>query len=458
MPIVDNYLRFVNFRKQFPEFIFDSYQFEYKNNAISVEYCFLLGDNYQFRPHATFSFNQIPLVSSLSDEALNNLVFHIGMIELISYWKATCSPKLIVKPFALSDEQIAWWKNLYFNGLGEFFYLNNIETSLADFMQIEGGEVQLPKFDLDFKTDFAALVPIGGGKDSPVTLQLLSDHGCHVVPLIINPRGATLDTVKVAGIAETDFVNISRTIDPLLLELNAKGFLNGHTPFSAMLAFYTLLVSAATGIRDIALSNESSANESTVAGSDINHQYSKSYEFESDFRWYYQKYIAADFNYFSFLRPLTELQIAEIFSKMNAYHSIFRSCNAGSKTNVWCGNCPKCLFAAIILSPFVEPQKLNSIFGSNLFEKSELLPALEELCGRVAVKPFECVGTVDEVNLALSLAMQRYYSNEVAVPLHLLTWSQWNTMASASNKNWRSEWNSQHFLSPDYEKILKNVR
>lgn len=457
MPIVDNYLRFVNFRKQFPEFIYDSYQFEYNNNAISVEYCFLLGDKYQFRPRATFNFNQVPLISNLSDEALNNLVFHIGMIELISYWKAACSPKLIVKPFALSDEKIYWWKNLYYNGLGEFFYLNNIETTVDDFMQIEGGEVQLPKFSPDFKTDFAALVPIGGGKDSPVTLQLLKDNGCKVVPLIINPRGATLNTVKVAGIAETDFVSISRTIDPLLLKLNAQGFLNGHTPFSAMLAFYTLLVSAATGIRDIALSNESSANESTVAGSDINHQYSKSYEFESDFRRYYQKYIAADFNYFSFLRPLTELQIAAIFSKMKAYHPIFRSCNAGSKTDVWCGNCPKCLFAAIILSPFVEPEKLNSIFGSNLFEKSELLPALEELTGRVAVKPFECVGTVDEVNLALSLTMQRYYKNAGEVPQLLHSWSQWNTIASSPDNNWRNEWNSQHFLLPDYEIILKNV-
>ncbi|PKP01003.1 MAG: hypothetical protein CVU11_16545 [Bacteroidetes bacterium HGW-Bacteroidetes-6] len=458
MPVVDNFLQFVSLRKQFPEFIYDSYQFHYSNNVISVEYCFKLGDKYQFRPHSVFSFNNISTVAELSVEAINNLVFHLGMIELISYWKASCSPKLVVKPFSLSEEQISWWKKLYYNGLGEFFYLNSIDVSESDFMRIESGEAQLNSFELASKKKNSALVPIGGGKDSPVTLQLLKNNGISVVPLIINPRGATLNTVKAAGIDVSEMVTINRIIDPQLLKLNEQGFLNGHTPFSAMLAFYSLLISAVTGIPDIALSNESSANESTVAGSDINHQYSKSFEFESDFRWYYKRYLSTDFNYFSFLRPLTELQIAHIFSQLTEYHPVFRSCNAGSKTDVWCGNCPKCLFATIILSPFIEPLKLNTIFGSNLFEKAELLPALEELTGRVAVKPFECVGTIDEVNLALGLAVQKYYPSSVQAPLLLQTWREWNTLPSTIDNSWRNEWNSEHFLTNSYEKILKDVR
>jgi hypothetical protein len=94
---------------------------------------------------------------------------------------------------------------------------------------------------------------------------------------------------------------IEREIDPLLLKVNAKGYLNGHTPFSAMLAFYTVLAAHLTQTRDIALSNESSANEATIVGTEINHQYSKSLEFERDFQDYVAHFMNDCAHYYSHL-------------------------------------------------------------------------------------------------------------------------------------------------------------
>ncbi|MEG2070300.1 MAG: hypothetical protein RR034_02870, partial [Bacteroidales bacterium] len=202
---------------------------------------------------------------------------------------------------------------------------------------------------------------------------------------------------------EDDKVILQREIAPKLLELNRAGFLNGHTPFSAMLAFYSLLVSYAVQVREVALSNESSANEPTIPGTEINHQYSKSLEFEEDFR----QYVAENMNdcnhYYSFLRSLTELQIAEHFSQFPQYHSVFKSCNTGSKENKWCCNCSKCLFAYIILSPFIQDEKMIEIFGEDLLNKPTLKPYFDELTGVAQNKPFECVGTIEEVNQALRM-------------------------------------------------------
>ena len=402
-----NYEKFLNFRKQYPVFTYESFHVTRSENNLFIDFLFIVDEQIKFQPTITIPARSFYRINDLSDDQINLLAFHIGMIELVSYWKATCSPKVVIKPFILSNVQIEWWKKLYFQGLGEFFYLNEIQTTQSEFMTIEcASDLVLEKqhFDLDEKI----IVPIGGGKDSVVTLELLRQSHLELRPMIINPRGATLNCAKIAGFEREQIIEVNRTIHPRLLELNTQGFLNGHTPFSAMLAFVSLLTSAITGMKHIALSNESSANESTVLGQDINHQYSKSLEFENDFRDYVKNFISDDFNYFSFLRPLNELKIADYFSKFPQYHSVFRSCNVGSKDDVWCNNCAKCLFAYIILSPFIEPKKLIQIFGTDLLNKQNLKPEFDQLIGTKNVKPFECVGTIDEVNVALNLHIQRF--------------------------------------------------
>jgi hypothetical protein len=250
---------------------------------------------------------------------------------------------------------------------------------------------------------------------------------------------------------------INRTIDPLLLELNSQGFLNGHTPFSALLAFSSALAATMTGRRYIALSNESSANESTVIGSNINHQFSKSIEFEGDFRWYLKKFIAPGLEYFSFLRPLNELQIARLFSGFPGYFSVFRSCNVGSKTDTWCGKCPKCLFTYIILSPFLDSLQLVSIFRRNLLDDPGLLPVLHELTGISKTKPFDCIGTIEEVNAALVNLIRKSPDNDL--PDLLREYKASETYYQYQQFDYQSllhNFNTEHFLPVEYENLLRS--
>ena len=419
--------KFLALRQEYPVFVYRSFACRQEGDSLALSFHFALcdaqgGERHSFRPRLSFPARDF--YHGIPEAELRKLVFHCGMVELISYWKCACSPLVRMECAELEAAQLEWFKKLYFHGLGEFFYLNGIQTGQEDFMRMEccprkdgrllyiqgilaeDGKVEGEGTGRD-KTGIlpeteGILVPVGGGKDSVVSLEILRKrHAGKIRPLVINPRGATRTCCIQAGFEEEDCVVVERSIDSHLLELNAQGYLNGHTPFSAMLAFVSLLASALTGYRRIALSNENSANESTVAGLEVNHQYSKSFEFESDFRDYVRRYIGSDYDYFSFLRPLNEIGIARLFSSFPLYHSIFRSCNAGSKTDSWCGKCPKCLFAFIILCPFLGIGKTSRIFGKNLLDDPSLETFLDELCGRLPVKPFECVGTVEEVNWSL---------------------------------------------------------
>jgi UDP-N-acetyl-alpha-D-muramoyl-L-alanyl-L-glutamate epimerase len=413
----DNSTKYLSLREKYPCFSFDSYHYAFGPGSMVFGFEFRLSDDIIFHPVSEIPwkdkfFRKVEELSPAEHEMISSLVFHIGMAELASYWKACCAPLVSVPFMHLSGDQAEFWKKLYFNGLEEFFHVNSISADMDSFMRIEGGpgegtraravELQAPP-----------LVPIGGGKDSAVTIGLMQQAKLDWIPFAINPIQATKDVILAAGKNMEDTMIVQRKIDPLLLRLNDEGYLNGHTPFSAIVAFYSLLVAYLSGSRDIILSNESSANEATIPGTSVNHQYSKTYEFEKDFRLYTHKHISPSFNYFSLLRPLTELQIGALFAGYPEYFPVFRSCNAGSKTGTWCGHCPKCLFTWIILSPFISQKKLTEIFGKDLLEDPGLKDTLDELCGISAIKPFECIGTVDEVNLALNHLLQNYPGKEL---------------------------------------------
>ncbi len=452
MKVRQRYQEFVRLRLDYPTFEYLSYDHHLSDEELQIRFAFRLSEDYTFYPQLFIPKNDHLKWDRLDRDALNNFVFHLGMVELISYWKLACSPVVIIHPHQLNAQQVAWWKKLYFHGLGEFLYLNGIVVESDALMHIQSQGEPLPTNAHLTLDSNKVIVPVGGGKDSVVTLELLQASDLEVFPLVVNMNPAMERTINNAGISSDHVLRIQRKLDPLMLELNDKGFLNGHTPFSALLAFVSVLVASAAGVRHIALSNENSANESTVPETKINHQYSKSFEFESDFRWFIHHFVDSQINYFSFLRPLSELQIAWLFSGFESHLATFRSCNVGSKSDTWCGACPKCLFTYIILSPFIPLNKLRAVFNKDLLEESGLKNTFLELTGRADIKPFECVGTPAEVNQALNQAFYTTNANPVLLRDYPL--------AKSTEKDFQALlrlFNDEHALDSRFVSILKNA-
>lgn len=431
-----------DFRKEYPNFIYEGYEIKEEKEKLIVTFDFNIPNLTHFYPKYEFSKFEVNTFSKY-------LIFHIGLIELISYWKCTLSPNVIIKAGYINQEQINWFKKLYFNGLGELFYRNNIDLTIDNFMNISCKEkyedISIPNYN-----GKGNLIPIGGGKDSNVTLEILKNEDNSLY--IINPNKVTLDCSYEAGYNDSNIVSIKRILDKKIIELNNKGFINGHTPFNAIIAFTSYLCAYINNKKYIVLSNESSANESNVVGTNTNHQYSKSYEFENDFNNYTKKYFKIDINYFSLLRPLTEYQIAMLFSKYEKYHDIFKSCNVGSKKEEWewCNNCPKCLFVFIILSPFLYKEKLIKIFKEDLFEKKELLNIFIDLIGYGKNKPFECVGTYTEIRYALTKTI-----NKLDTLPYLLKYYKDNYDLEDLSLDLEHNYNKENNLNATFEALLK---
>lgn len=447
---MNNTLKYQTFRKEYPNFIYKKYEVEETDEIFKVTYFFEIENLKKFNPTLTFK----KVNKTYDKDFLNYLIFHVGLVELISYWKATCSPNVYIEAGYINEEQIKWFKKLYYYGLGEFFFINGIDADEENFMNIHCS-YESEEFNISYE-GYGNLIPIGGGKDSVVSLELLKDSFEINNPFIINPKDVTLECASLGGYDDDKIITVKRTIDKNLLELNKQGFLNGHTPFSALVAFLTYLTAYMYGKKYIVLSNESSANEATVENTKINHQYSKTYEFENDFNNYTKKYFKIDIKYFSLLRPLSEFQIGMLFSKFTKYHKTFKSCNVGSKENPWkwCCNCPKCLFVYIILSPFLYKDGLINIFGEDLYEKENLLETFKELTGNAATKPFECVGTIREVRYSISLIIEKLEKENKNLPF-LLKFYRDNYSLELGNLDLKSEFNNENNLDEPFLNILK---
>ncbi len=432
-------------RNKYDTFIYDSYEIEELENTTKITYNFIVPSLTQYKP--TLEVKKFKI-----DSFTKNLIFHIGLVELVSYWKATCSKNAIIKAGYINKEQIEFFKKLYFYGLGELFYTNGITPNYDDFINIKC-ELKEQNIEIPNYVGNGNLIPIGGGKDSNVTLEIMKSDFEDNLCFIINPKQVTLSCAQTAGYSNEKIVTVKRTIDKNLIELNKQGFINGHTPFSALVAFLSYFNAYITGKKYILLSNESSANESNVDGTKINHQYSKTYEFECDFNEYTKKYFKIDIKYFSLLRPLSEYQIAMLFSNYEKYHKIFKSCNVGSKKEPWhwCCSCPKCLFVYIILSPFLYKEKLIRIFGEDLFEKEDLLDIFIELAGYGKTKPFECVGTYEEVRYAITKTISKLDKKP-----YLLKYYKEHFELENLNKNLENKYNRENNLNPYFENLLKS--
>ncbi len=411
----------VFFREKYPCFIYSGYAYKISGNNLEIFFDFVLrssdkserrriSSDIHFQPKIVIQNIDRTKLKKIGDDILNNFVFHLGLMEIPSYWKVTCSPKIIIEAGYLSRNQINWWKNLFIKGMGQFYYENKIDWTRQNFLKISGGQgpKNLKRFDGKLKNRY--LVPFAGGRDSIVTLERLKKNN-ETALFLVNSNNQIKKIAKATGIKKR--IVVKRIIDKKLLELNRDGYLNGHTPFTALLSFLSVFCAVLFDYKNIAFSCEKSANEGNVKylGKIINHQWAKSSEFEIMFKKYCKKYLARNINYFSFLRKYTELEISKMLTKYPQYFPIFSSCNAsmriGAKQIRWCGKCPKCLFVYATSYPFLEKKQLLRIFGKDLFEDKKLLPLMKSLLGQGKHKPFECVGTKKESQLAFRLSLKK---------------------------------------------------
>ena len=400
-------------QREYDTFLFTTFLFDNVGRTATFGYQVSsksLGKTYNFEEVLTFN---LPFVS-YNPELLKRALYGLWITEGVSYWKSFLSPniKFVHEKDLPTQSQAQFFQTVWLRGLGELFYQQNFDfRTLLTFPYSQNASPEPI-----FSPQSGNLVPIGGGKDSLVTAQLLKKHG---VPF---------DTFEVGTIPALDEMhtriggikfNVTRKFSPVFIELQKNGQIpfNGHVPISAIWAWIGVVTLVLSGKQNLILSNEESANYGNIEylGMHINHQWSKSREFEVMLQSYLNTYISPDLHYFSLLRALSEAEIVRLFIDLawDEYHDIFSSCNKNFvMTNTdtrtkWCGKCDKCAFVALMLTPYKSRTDINQLFtpyltsGIDIFSDPDNRHIFRELSGLEAIKPFECVGTPEEVNWTL---------------------------------------------------------
>lgn len=363
----------------------------------------------------------------------------------ISYYKAFIPSKMETCP--LTKDEVDFFTMFYESGLGEFSYRNGVIPSI-NFEADLSLKSEPEKINLAQKT----IVPVGGGKDSIVTIQTL--QSCNIKPTLFSvglPRPIK-ETIERSGL---NSIQVIRKIAPELIELNKNpNVLNGHVPITGIIAFILMTAAVLYDFKDVCMSNERSANvgNTILNGKMVNHQWSKSFEFEQAFRKITQS-VLPEFRYFSILRPLSELNIARLFAKSEKYDDIFTSCNKAFKLDehqridYWCGNCDKCRFVFLALGAFMEKERLLKIFKRNPLNEPEQLIGFKQLLGLADFKPFECVGEISESQWAfLQMANRPEWENDYVVK------SLKNMVKLPENKFFTI--NEQNLIPKEYEDVI----
>ena len=108
--------KFEELRERHKEFIYKDYEINDTNEYISIKYYFEIPNLSKFEPEIKILKKDIGFREDINSEFVKNIVFNMGMIELISYWKCACPPKVIIECGYLKEEQIQWFKKLYYLG------------------------------------------------------------------------------------------------------------------------------------------------------------------------------------------------------------------------------------------------------------------------------------------------------------------------------------------------------
>jgi len=383
-----------------------------------------------------------PDAPALADErkaAFDAALRLLHLIAGVSYYKTGVPPRIVVDGEPIDAATAEFMDAVYLHGLAEFAYQNKLDLRGRIRFLLASGEgarradegARKPGWSSDPVPSSGAsrhllptgegkklnlprrtLVPIGGGKDSLVTVEMLKGMNEPMTAVWVG------DSALIAACAERTglpLLNLKRTLAPELFEYNRAGALNGHIPVTAINSAILVCAAILYGYDAIAFSNERSASEATLEydGQQVNHQWSKSVDFERRLREYTKSHIGAGLEYFSLLRPWSELAVTRAFAQSTQYDNVFSSCNRNFRlrgerpADRWCGQCPKCHFVFLALAPFVAKPRLLKIFGRNLLDDAKLAPGYDALLEYRDHKPFECVGEGGESRAAMHALSQR---------------------------------------------------
>lgn len=333
----------------------------------------------------------------------------LHLIAGVSYYKAAVPEAIVIEGEPLDAQTAAFLHSVYRNGLGEFAYRNGLQLDGRINFPV-AGQAQATAAALGLKPQ--ALTAIGGGKDSLVSIEALRDAGIEQTVCWIGGSQLIASCAARTGLPT---LNIGRQIAPALFEYNRQGAYNGHIPVTAINSAIMVMAALLRGADQVVFSNERSASYgSLIEGTgEVNHQWSKGWDFERMFGDYVQQRIAADLQYYSLLRPFSELAVARQFARSDHYDAHFSSCNRNfhilgeRPVNRWCGVCPKCHFVFLALAPFMPKLRLVNLFGRNLLDDAAQIPGFDALLEFRDHKPFECVGEGRESRAAMAAVAAR---------------------------------------------------
>ena len=390
---------------RYKQFNFEDYAFDNVSQTLSCHY------NYDgivaFTESYHFDFPLQDYDKAAFDRACEQLFFMAG----VSYYKIYLAPEIVIKKGQLDQATADFYSKTYQRGLGEFFYVNHLDPRTPVNFPVTTVQLTTP---ISVPESHGVLIGIGGGKDSLVSVDLFKKSDMDIATWSLNHQTILTPLVERIGLPH---YFVDRTLDPTISQHGAAGGYRGHIPISAIIAACGVIVAILTGRQDVTVSNELSANEPTLYddGFAINHQYSKSAEFEADFQDLLAHLFKNGPRYYSFLRPLSELRIAELFCMADSftrYQGTFSSCNhayaRGNDHIIWDGTCPKCAFFYLAMEPFAKEEQLATIFsGKNLLHEPELEQTYKQLLGIDGDKPLECVGEIKESRTAMRLSQMR---------------------------------------------------
>lgn len=355
-------------------------------------------------------FPDAPVLSAERASAFHSALQLLHLIAGVSYYKAAVPAEILIHGAGIDPERARLLDEIYVHGLGEFAHQNGLD--LRDRIRFPSRAAATPpaaRLNLRRRN----LVPVGGGKDSLVTLEALRTLGEEITAIQVGTSPLISAVIERSGLPR---LAIARELSPHLFALNRAGAFNGHIPVTAINSAILVLAAILYDFDAIVFSNERSASSANLVkdGFAVNHQWSKGERFERLLRAEIARTIAVDLNYYSALRALSELAVTQRFARLDSYFDVFSSCNRNFKilgdrpTQRWCGECPKCHFVFLGLAPFLPKPKLLAIFGQNLLDRADLAQAFDGLLEvNAQLKPFECVGEGRESRAALAELMKR---------------------------------------------------